>query len=114
MLPRYRRLVEQLAQQGLLPVICGTDTLGVGINVPIHSVVLTALTKFDGTKMRRLRAREFHQIAGRAGRMGFDTEGLVIAEAPEYEIENQKAIAKAGEIRRNSRRSSARRRRKVL
>ena len=96
MLPRYRRLVEQLAQQGLLPVICGTDTLGVGINVPIHSVVLTALTKFDGTRMRRLRAREFHQIAGRAGRMGFDTEGLVIAEAPEYEIENQRALAKAG------------------
>ncbi len=96
MLPRYRRLVEQLAQQGLLPVICGTDTLGVGINVPIHSVVLTALTKFDGTKMRRLRAREFHQIAGRAGRMGFDTEGLVIAEGPEYEIENAKNIAKAG------------------
>ena len=96
MLPRYRRLVEQLAQQGLLPVICGTDTLGVGINVPIHSVVLTALTKFDGTKMRKLRAREFHQIAGRAGRMGFDTEGLVIAEAPEFEIENAKALAKAG------------------
>ena len=96
MLPRYRRLVEQLAQQGLLPVICGTDTLGVGINVPIHSVVLTALTKFDGTKMRTLRAREFHQIAGRAGRMGFDTEGLVIAEAPEFEIENAKALAKAG------------------
>ena len=96
MLPRYRRLVEQLAQQGLLPVICGTDTLGVGINVPIHSVVLTALTKFDGTKMRKLRAREFHQIAGRAGRMGFDTEGLVIAEAPEFEIENAKALAKTG------------------
>lgn len=96
MLPRYRRLVEQLAQQGLLPVICGTDTLGVGINVPIHSVVLTALTKFDGTKMRKLRAREFHQIAGRAGRMGFDTEGLVIAEGPEFEIENAKALAKAG------------------
>ena len=97
MLPRYRRLVEQLAQQGLLPVICGTDTLGVGINVPIHSVVLTQLTKFDGTRMRKLRAREFHQIAGRAGRMGFDTEGLVIAEAPEYEIENAKAVAKAGD-----------------
>ncbi|MEE8735700.1 DEAD/DEAH box helicase [Bifidobacterium subtile] len=97
MLPRYRRLVEQLAQQGLLPVICGTDTLGVGINVPIHSVVLTALTKFDGTKMRRLRAREFHQIAGRAGRMGFDTEGLVVTEAPEFEIENARVIAKAGD-----------------
>lgn len=96
MLPRYRRLVEQLAQQGLLPVICGTDTLGVGINVPIHSVVLTQLTKFDGMRMRRLHAREFHQIAGRAGRMGFDTEGVVIALAPEHEIENAKAIAKAG------------------
>ena len=97
MLPRYRLLVEKLAQQGLLPVICGTDTLGVGINVPIHTVVLTALTKYDGHKMRRLRAREFHQIAGRAGRAGFDTEGLVIAEAPEYEIENAKLVAKAGD-----------------
>lgn len=96
MLPRYRLLVEKLAQQGLLPVICGTDTLGVGINVPIHTVVLTALTKFDGHRMRRLRAREFHQIAGRAGRAGFDTEGNVIAEAPEHEIENAKLVAKAG------------------
>ena len=97
MLPRYRLLVEKLAQQGLLPVICGTDTLGVGINVPIHTVVLTALTKFDGYKMRRLRAREFHQIAGRAGRSGFDTEGMVIAEAPEYEVENAKLLLKAGD-----------------
>lgn len=97
MLPRYRLLVEQLAQQGLLPVICGTDTLGVGINVPIHTVVMIALTKFDGTRMRRLRSREFHQVAGRAGRAGFDTEGLVIVEAPEYEIENAKALAKAGD-----------------
>ncbi|MBK0422461.1 DUF3516 domain-containing protein [Leucobacter sp. CSA2] len=95
MLPRYRRLVEQLAQRGLLRVICGTDTLGVGINVPIRTVVITALTKFDGEKMRRLSAREFHQIAGRAGRAGFDTEGDVIALAPEYEIENAKSAAKA-------------------
>ena len=96
MLPRYRLLVERLAQQGLLPVICGTDTLGVGINVPIHTVLLTALTKFDGTRTRRLRSREFHQIAGRAGRAGYDTEGLGFAEAPEHEIENAKALAKAG------------------
>jgi len=95
MLPRYRRLVEQLAQQGLLRVICGTDTLGVGINVPIRTVVLTALTKFDGERMRRLSAREFHQVAGRAGRAGFDTEGDVIALAPEHEVENAKAAAKA-------------------
>ena len=96
MLPRYRLLVEKLAQQGLLPVICGTDTLGVGINVPIHTVLLTQLTKFDGRHMRRLNAREFHQIAGRAGRAGFDTEGRVIAEATEYDIERAKALAKAG------------------
>ena len=95
LLPRYRLLVEKLAQQGLLPVICGTDTLGVGINVPIHTVVLTGLTKFDGVKQRRLRSREFHQIAGRAGRSGFDTVGVVIAEAPEHEIENFKAELKA-------------------
>lgn len=96
MLPRYRLLVEKLAQQGLLPVICGTDTLGVGINVPIHTVILTALSKFDGRRMRHLNAREFHQIVGRAGRSGFDTEGMVIAEATEYDIENARALAKAG------------------
>jgi superfamily II RNA helicase len=97
MLPKYRRLVEQLAQAGQLRVICGTDTLGVGINVPIRTVLLTALTKFDGTRMRQLSAREFHQIAGRAGRAGFDTAGTVVAEAPEHETENARLIKKAGD-----------------
>src|SRR5690606_30539695 len=95
MLPRYRRLVERLTQQGLLGVVCGTDTLGVGINVPIRTVVITALAKFDGERMRHLSAREFHQVAGRAGRAGFDDEGEVIVLAPEHEIENAKALAKA-------------------
>jgi len=97
MLPKYRRLVEQLAQRGLLRVICGTDTLGVGINVPIRTVLLTALTKFDGTRMRQLNAREFHQIAGRAGRAGFDTAGTVVSQAPEHESENVAAVKKAGD-----------------
>ncbi|MCM3695129.1 DEAD/DEAH box helicase [Microbacterium oleivorans] len=97
MLPRYRRLVETLAQRGLLRVICGTDTLGVGINVPIRTVLITALSKYDGTKMRQLSAREFHQIAGRAGRAGFDTHGSVVVMAPEWEIENAVALAKAGD-----------------
>ncbi|HEY0249408.1 MAG TPA: DUF3516 domain-containing protein [Gryllotalpicola sp.] len=97
MLPRYRRLVETLAQRGLLPVICGTDTLGVGINVPIRSVLLTGLSKFDGTRMRQLTAREFHQIAGRAGRAGYDTAGTVVVEAPEHEVENAAALRKAGD-----------------
>ncbi|MGO4384108.1 DEAD/DEAH box helicase [Specibacter sp. RAF43] len=95
MLPKYRRLVEQLAQAGLLKVICGTDTLGVGINVPIRTVLMTALSKYDGVRTRVLQVREFQQIAGRAGRAGYDTAGTVIVQAPEHVIENTKAMAKA-------------------
>jgi hypothetical protein len=94
MLPKYRRLVEQLAQAGLLKVICGTDTLGVGINVPIRTVVFSALSKYDGTRTRLLNAREFHQIAGRAGRAGYDTVGTVVVQAPDHEVENLKQFAK--------------------
>ncbi|GHF29756.1 helicase [Streptomyces mashuensis] len=97
MLPKYRRLVERLAQAGLLKVICGTDTLGVGVNVPIRTVLFTALTKYDGQRVRTLRAREFHQIAGRAGRAGFDTAGFVVAQAPDHVVENERALAKAGD-----------------
>ena len=104
MLPKYRRLVETLAQAGLLKVICGTDTLGVGINVPIRTVLFTALTKFDGQRVRHLRAREFHQIAGRAGRAGYDTAGYVVVQAPEHEVENAKRLAKAGDDVKKQRR----------
>jgi len=88
LLPKYRILIEQLAQQGLLKIICGTDTLGVGINVPIRTVLLTKLCKYDGQKTAILSARDFHQITGRAGRKGFDECGWVVAQAPEYVIEN--------------------------
>ncbi len=97
MLPRYRRLVETLAQAGLLKVVCGTDTLGVGINVPIRTVVFSGLTKYDGVRTRHLRAREFHQIAGRAGRAGFDTLGTVVVQAPDHEVENARLVKKAGD-----------------
>ncbi len=88
LLPKYRVLVEQLAQRGLLKVICGTDTLGVGINVPIRTVLFTQLCKFSGQKTGILSARDFHQISGRAGRKGFDDCGWVVAQAPEHAIEN--------------------------
>ncbi len=97
MLPKYRRLVELLAQAGLLKVICGTDTLGVGINVPIRTVLLTGLAKYDGVGTRHLKAREFHQIAGRAGRAGFDTSGTVVVQAPDHVVENERLMAKAGD-----------------
>ena len=95
LLPKYRVLVEQLAQLGLLKVICGTDTLGAGINVPIRTVVFTRLCKFDGQKTAHLTAREFHQIAGRAGRKGFDDRGFVVVQAPEHVIENLRLGEKA-------------------
>lgn len=95
LLPKYRILVEKLAQQGLLKVICGTDTLGVGVNVPIRTVLFTQLCKYSGDKTAILTARDFHQIAGRAGRKGFDNVGYVVAQAPEHVIENLKLAAKS-------------------
>jgi superfamily II RNA helicase len=96
LLPKYRRLVERLAQKGLLAVISGTDTLGVGVNIPIRTVLFTKLCKFDGEKTAIVSARDFHQISGRAGRKGFDEQGSVVAEAPEHVIENLRLEAKAG------------------
>jgi len=95
LLPKYRILVEKLTQQGLLKVICGTDTLGVGVNVPIRSVLFTQLFKYDGTGVKILSVRDFKQIAGRAGRRGYDDKGYVVAQAPEHHIENIRLEAKA-------------------
>ncbi len=96
LLPKYRLLVESLAQKGLLKVISGTDTLGVGVNVPIRTVLLTRLTKYDGEKVKTLTARDFHQITGRAGRRGFDDIGYVVCQAPAHIIENTKMELRAG------------------
>jgi len=96
LLPKYRLLTEKLAQRGLLKAIVGTDTLGVGINLPLRTVVFTKLCKYDGSKVRLLKVREFKQIAGRAGRKGYDSQGLVICQAPEHVIEN-KLLAKKHE-----------------
>ncbi len=95
LLPKYRLLVEKLAQDGLLKIICGTDTLGVGVNVPIRSVLFTQLCKYDGTSVRILSNREFAQIAGRAGRKGFDERGDVWVQAPEHVVENLRLTEKA-------------------
>ena len=106
MLPKYRRLVERLCQEGLLKVVCGTDTLGVGINVPIRTVLFTGLSKFDGMTSRLLTTREFHQMAGRAGRAGFDSAGSVVVQAPEHVSENERALARAGDDSRQTAQNS--------
>ncbi len=101
LLPKYRLLVEKLAQRGLLKVICGTDTLGVGVNVPIRTVLLTRLSKYGGEKVATLSARDFHQITGRAGRRGYDDVGYVVCQAPEHVVENAKMEAKAaGDVKK--------------
>jgi hypothetical protein len=101
MLPKYRRLVERLTKAGLLRVVVGTDTLGVGVNLPLRTVVFSGLAKYDGSVSRLLSAREFHQIAGRAGRAGYDSSGLVVVQAPEHVIENEQAVKKvAGDPRK--------------
>jgi superfamily II RNA helicase len=108
MLPRYRRLVERLAQEGKLQIICGTDTLGVGVNVPIRTVLFTKLCKYDGEKTKVLSVRDFKQIAGRAGRRGFDTQGSVVVQAPEHAIENKKLRMKAGDDQKKLRKLKTR------
>jgi len=95
LLPKYRLLVEKLAQGGLLKVVSGTDTLGMGVNIPIRTVLFTQLCKYDGEKTAILAARDFHQISGRAGRKGFDERGYVVAQAPEHVVENKKLAGKA-------------------
>src|SRR5690606_37949660 len=103
LLPKYRVLVEGLAQKGLLKIICGTDTLGAGVNVPIRTVLLTRLSKYGGEKVAILTARDFHQITGRAGRKGFDDYGWVVAQAPEHVIENARLERKAGDDAKKAR-----------
>ncbi len=104
LLPKYRILVERLAQKGHLKIISGTDTLGVGVNVPIRTVLFTQLCKFDGQKSGILSVRDFHQISGRAGRRGFDDLGTVVAQAPEHVVENlrneQKAAGDAKKLKK--------------
>jgi len=102
LLPKYRLLVEKLTGRGLLKVVCGTDTLGVGVNVPIRTVMLTALCKYDGRGTKILAVRDFRQIVGRAGRRGFDTVGYVVAQAPEHIIENLRLAAKAAANKKKS------------
>jgi len=109
LLPRYRRIVERLSQRGLLKVVSGTDTLGVGVNIPIRTVLFTQLCKYDGQKDGILSVREFKQIAGRAGRKGFDERGWVVAQAPAHVVENLRLRAKAAAARRCTCRSRRKR-----
>jgi superfamily II DNA/RNA helicase len=78
-LPRYRRIVEELFQEKLLSVCVCTETLAAGINLPARSVVLPTLIKGPRGKMKLIEPSSAHQMFGRAGRPQFDDRGFVFA-----------------------------------
>ena len=85
MLPTLKEVVERLFTSGLIQLLFTTETFAVGINMPACSVVFDSLEKFDGISFRYLKAGEYHQMAGRAGRRGIDKVGYVYAQVePEY------------------------------
>ncbi|QOV90388.1 DEAD/DEAH box helicase [Humisphaera borealis] len=86
LLPRYRRVVEMLFQEKLLPVCVCTETLAAGINLPARSVILTTLVKGPRDKKKLIDPSAAQQMFGRAGRPQFDTEGHVFAMAHEDDV----------------------------
>ncbi len=85
MLPTLKEVVERLFTSGLIQLLFTTETFAVGINMPACTVVFDSLEKFDGISFRYLKAGEYHQMAGRAGRRGIDKVGYVYAQVePEY------------------------------
>jgi superfamily II RNA helicase len=77
LLPLHKELVERLFTSGLLKLLFTTETFALGINMPARAVIFSSLRKFDGVGFDFVKSREYQQMAGRAGRQGLDTEGLV-------------------------------------
>ncbi len=86
LLPKYKRVVEDLFQQKLLSVCVCTETLSAGINLPARSVVITSLIKGPPGKKKVIEPSAAHQMFGRAGRPQFDKEGFVYALAHEDDV----------------------------
>jgi superfamily II RNA helicase len=97
-LPKYRRIVEELFQQKLLSVCVCTETLAAGINLPARSVVLPTLLKGKPGEMKLIDASTAHQIFGRAGRPQFDAQGYVFALAHEDDVKILRAKEKLDKI----------------
>ncbi|MCG9127816.1 DEAD/DEAH box helicase [Candidatus Poribacteria bacterium] len=97
MLPTLKEVVERLFTSGLIQLLFTTETFAVGINMPACTVVFDSLEKFDGVNFRYLKAQEYHQMAGRAGRRGIDKIGYVYSQIePVYATfpEVNKAVSK--------------------
>jgi len=79
LLPTIKEVLERLFTMGYIKLLFTTETFALGINMPACSVVLDSIAKYDGVEFRYLKAREYHQMAGRAGRRGIDPKGFVYA-----------------------------------
>ena len=78
MLPILREIVEILFAKGCIKVLFATESVAIGLNLPVKTTIFTDINKFDGENLRILQAHEYTQAAGRAGRLGLDTVGHVI------------------------------------
>ena len=99
MLPTLKEVVERLFTSGLIQLLFTTETFAVGINMPACTVMFDSLEKFDGVNFRYLKAREYHQMAGRAGRRGIDNVGYVYAKVePKYATQDEVGKAVSSKI----------------
>jgi hypothetical protein len=113
-LPKYRRVIEELFQKKLLSVCVCTETLAAGINLPARSVVLPTILKGKPGEMKVIDASTAHQIFGRAGRPQFDKQGYVFALAHEDDVKILRAKEKLNQIPENTKDPGLLRMRKEL
>jgi len=89
-LPRYKRLVEEMALERLVKFVVSTETISAGINLPAKRVVFPSLRKYIRRKARLVTPAEYHQMSGRAGRPQFDKEGIALVLAPEDVVQEMR------------------------
>ncbi|MEZ5965356.1 MAG: DEAD/DEAH box helicase [Planctomycetota bacterium] len=97
MLPIHKEIVERLFTSGLLKLLFTTETFALGINMPARTVIFDSLRKFDGVSFDYMRTRDYMQMAGRAGRLGIDTEGTVISILDDDDLEDAPLTALFGD-----------------
>jgi hypothetical protein len=95
-LPRYKQMVEMLTLERLIKFVVSTETISAGINLPAKRVIFPELKKYLRSVPRLVTAAEFHQMAGRAGRPQYDSEGIAIALAPEAVVQEVRKEMKSG------------------
>ena len=84
LLNAQRNYIENAFKDNLIKAICATTTLGLGVNIPAHTVLVRDISRHNGINSERLGANEIMQLFGRAGRPRYDTEGRALLTAPSH------------------------------